>query len=73
MGEDCNDELIGEWEEARMQVTEAEQGTRQIFWDGQGDDLPPCSQDFTEYWHNGPHTEDFSFLTYKHGLQQKYC
>ena len=31
------------------------------------------SQDFTEYWHDGPHTEDFSWLTYKHGQQQKYC
>lgn len=66
------DELIGEWEE-QMEFAEAEQETQQIFRDGQGDNLPPCSQDFTEYWHGGPHTEDFSWLTYKHGQQQKYC
>ena len=66
------DELIGEWEE-QMEFAEAEQETRQIFRDGQGDNLPPCSQDFTEYWHGGPHTEDFSWITYKHGQQQKYC
>ena len=66
------DELIGEWEE-QMEFAEAEQETQQIFRDGQGDNLPPCSQDFTEYWHGGPHTEDFSWLIYKHGQQQKYC
>ena len=66
------DELIGEWEE-RMEEAEAEQETKQIFRDGQGDNLPPHSQDFTEYWHDGPHTEDFSWLAYKHGQQQKYC
>lgn len=66
------DKPIGKWEED-MEKAEAEQETRQIFRDGQGDDLPPCSQDFTAYWHDGPHAEDFSFLTYKHGQQQKYC
>jgi hypothetical protein len=65
------DELIGEWE-AKMETAEAEQETQLIFREGQGDYLPPCSQDFTEYWHGGPHTEDFSWLTYKHGQQQKY-
>ena len=66
------DELIGEWE-AKMEKAEAEQDTQQIFRDGQGDNLPPCSQDFTDYWHDGPHIEDFSWITYKHGQQQKYC
>ena len=46
------DELIGEWE-AKMEKAEAEQDTQQIFRDGQGDNLPPCSQDFTDYWHDG--------------------
>jgi len=57
------DEAIGEWEE-RMKVAEAEQETQLIFCDGQGDNLPPCSQDFTEYWHDGPHAEDFTWLGY---------
>lgn len=57
------DEAIGEWEE-RMKVAEAEQETQIIFRDGQGDNLPPCSQDFTEYWHDGPHAEDFTWLGY---------
>ena len=56
-----------------MEKAEAEHETQQIFRYGQGDNLPPCSQDFTEYWHDGPHTEDFSWLAYKHGQQQKYC
>ena len=58
------DELIGEWEE-KMMAFKAEQETEQLFRDAQGDDLPPCSQDFFEYWHDGPHIEDFSWLTYK--------
>ncbi|MBR3079407.1 MAG: hypothetical protein IKH01_06275 [Prevotella sp.] len=66
------DEPVGKWE-SDMEIAEAEQETQQIFRDGQGDNQPPCSQDFTEYWHGGPHTEDFSWLTYKHGQQQKYC
>ena len=66
------EELIGEWE-AKMEKAEAEQDTQQIFRDGQGDNLPPSSQDFTDYWHDGPHIEDFSWITYKHGQQQKYC
>ena len=45
-------------------MAEAEQMTQQMFRDGQGDNLPPCAQDFTEYWHDGPHTEDFSWLDY---------
>ncbi len=57
------DEAIGEWEE-RMKVAEAEQETQLIFRDGQGDNLPPCSQDFTEYWHDSPHAEDFTWLGY---------
>jgi len=56
--------LIGEWEE-EMMVFKAQQETAQLFRDGQGDNLPPCSQDFYEYWHGGPRWEDFSWLTYK--------
>ena len=66
------EQVFGEWEED-MEEAEAEQETWQIFRDAQGDSLPPCSQDFWEYWHDGPHTEDYSWLTYKHGQQQKYC
>ena len=66
------EQVFGEWEE-EMEEAEAEQETWQIFRDAQGDSLPPCSQDFWEYWHDGPHTEDYSGLTYKHGQQQKYC
>lgn len=66
------EQVFGEWEE-EMEEAEAEQETWQIFRDAQGDNLPPCSQDFWEYWHDGPHTEDYSWLTYKHGQQQKYC
>ena len=66
------EQVFGEWEE-EMEEAEAEQETWQIFRDAQGDSLPPCSQDFWEYWHDGPHTEDYSWLTYKHGQQQKYC
>jgi hypothetical protein len=57
------DEPIGLWEE-EMKMAEAEQETQQMFRDGQGDNLPPCAQDFTEYWHGGPHSEDFSWLDY---------
>lgn len=57
------DELIGEFEE-KMEYYRAEQTTQQTFRDAQGDNLPPCSQDFYEYWHDGPHTEDFSWLDY---------
>lgn len=70
---DCYyDEPFGEWE-AKIEEAEKEQETQQIFQDGQGNNLPPCSQNFMDYWHDGPHTEDFSWLTYKHGQQQKYC
>ena len=30
---------------------EAEMETERIFREGQGDNLPPCAQDFTTYWH----------------------
>ena len=63
---------IGEWER-EMEAEEAEQDTRRLFHDALPDDLPACSQDFTEYWHGGPQWEDFSWITYKHGQQQKYC
>ena len=58
------DEPIGKWEEEMMSY-KAAQETEQIFRDGQGDNLPVCSLDFTEYWYDGPHREDFSWLTYK--------
>ena len=29
----------------------AEQDTQLLFREGQGDYLPSCCQDFTEYWH----------------------
>ena len=66
------DELIGEWEE-KMQEVASGQERQQIFRDGQCEVLPPISQDFWDYWDDGPHLEDFSWLTYKHGQQQKYC
>ena len=52
-----------EWEEMLGECRK-EQETALIFREGQVADLPPCSQDFTEYWHGGPHIEDFSFLDY---------
>ena len=64
---------IGAWEE-KMEEAEAEQETQQIFRAGQGEELPPVAQDFWDYWHDGPLTEDFSWLTYRHGQQHnKYC
>lgn len=63
---------IGEWEK-EMEAAEAEQETAKLFRDALGDNLPACSQDFTEYWHDGPQWEDFSWITYKHGEQHKYC
>lgn len=57
------DEYIAEWEE-KMMEQKAEQETAQLFQEGQCDNLPPCSQDFYDYWY-GDHKEDFSWLTYK--------
>jgi hypothetical protein len=57
------DELIGEWEEEMMQF-KAKQETEQLFREAQGDNLHPSSQDFFDYWHDGPHIEDFSWLTF---------
>ena len=48
-----------EWEDA-MSEYKAKQDTELLFREALGDDLPPCSQDFTEYWHGGPCVEDFS-------------
>ena len=62
-----------DWWEKEMETAEAEQETAKLFRDALGDNLPPCSQDFTEYWHDGPQWEDFSWITYKHGEQHKYC
>lgn len=58
------DEAIGEWEESMMQA-KAEQETKLLFRDALSENLPPCAQDFFEYWTNGPHWEDYSWLTYK--------
>ncbi len=45
---DCYyDQLIGEFEE-EMLGHRAKQETTLLFREGQGDSLPPCSQDFTE-------------------------
>ena len=57
------DRLQLEWNE-EMSRCRKEQETSIIFREGQGEHLPPCSQDFTEYWHDGPHYEDFSWLHY---------
>ena len=52
-----------EWEK-EMEDYRAAQETDDIFREGQGDNLPAYSQDFYEYWHEGPHKEDFSWLDY---------
>lgn len=52
------DELQREWD-AEMDECRKQQETAIIFRDGQGENLPPCSQDFTDYWHGGPRAEDF--------------
>ena len=58
------DELIGEWEEKMMEFKD-EQETEQLFRDALGDNLHPSSQDFFDYWLDGPHIEDFSWFTFK--------
>ena len=58
------DELIGEWEEEMMEF-KAKQETEQLFRDAQGNNLPPSSRDFFDYWLDGPHIEDFSWLFFK--------
>ena len=57
------DEPIGEWEE-RMLELKAKQETDQLFREAQGDNFTPYSQDFYDYWHDGPHEEDYSWHTY---------
>ena len=59
--DDYFEEPLGQFEE-QLAESRAEQDTEQMFRDGQGDNLPPCSQDFYDYWHDGPHVEDYSFL-----------
>ena len=51
------DQIQEEWEE-EMAEYRREQDTDILFREGQGDNLPPCSSDFFEYWHDGPHRED---------------
>jgi len=41
--------FLESWDEVERDC-EARQETERIFREGQGDNLPPCSQDFTEYW-----------------------
>ena len=55
------DEPIGTYEE-EMEQKRAEQETEMLFSEALGDNLPPYSQDFNDYWFNGPHVEDFSWL-----------
>ena len=43
-------ELFLEHEEEMRKIEEMRE-TERIFREGQGDNLPPCSQDFTQYWH----------------------
>jgi len=50
-----------EWEE-EMNACRSRQETEALFADAQADNPPPCSQDFFDYWHNGTHFEDFSWL-----------
>ena len=57
-------ELQIEWED-ELNAYKVQQDTEMLFREGQGDNLPPCSQDFTEYWHGGPHVEDFTGLYVK--------
>jgi hypothetical protein len=47
-----------EWESAMREVR-TEQETEQIFREGQIENLPPCSQDFNDYWNDGPKIENF--------------
>ena len=56
-------QLQMEWEEELTGYRKA-QDADIIFREGQGDNLPPCSQNFYEYWHERPYREDFSFLDY---------
>lgn len=58
------EEAIGEWEEQMVEMR-TRQEAEQMFIDALGDNLPPCSQDFFGYWHDGPHFEDWSGFTYK--------
>lgn len=54
-------EWTEEWKEGMREVRDA-QNTELLFREGQCDYQPPSSQDFFEYWHEGPHVEDFSEL-----------
>ena len=48
------DQLQMEWEE-EMKACRKALETNSIFREGQGENLPPCSLDFNEYWHDSPH------------------
>ena len=59
---DKYDAYPAQWQqeyEEDMKQCMAQQETDQLFRDALGDDLPPCAQNFTEYWHGGPCREDF--------------
>lgn len=58
------DDPIGEWEEQLVKMRVDEE-TELMFLEGMCDYLPPCSQDFFEYWHNGRHYEDWTDFNYK--------
>lgn len=55
-------EWTEEWEE-EMRNVRTELYSKQLFHEGQSDYQPPCSQDFFDYWHEGPQFEDLSFLS----------
>jgi len=55
-------EYSNEEYEAEMEGYRKDQETELLFRDALPDNLPPCSQDFIDYWHDGPHMEDFSWL-----------
>lgn len=55
-------EYMMEEYERGMREEKARQDREQLFREAQGENMPACSQDFTEYWHGGPHVEDFSWL-----------
>lgn len=55
------DEPIGQWER-EMEAYKDEQETKELFREGQVDNIPPCSRDFYEHWHEDLHLEDFSWL-----------
>ena len=56
------EEPLGQWERDMIGKRDAQE-TRQTFREGQGENLPTCSQDFFDYWQDGPQSVDFSWLS----------